>query len=366
MKNPTMKQKLSKALKADQAKATREAKQEKVFVISNIADAIDQAGTLDPMLGYKVMHNFVRSLSYYTLSGLLWAYRKAGRKASFEIASGIDPMNDGSAEQDEAVARAANMEEIGFEQLGTFDAVPFVGVYKKYYRLLSCDPYGTKDPVEPVKSILANVIGGRNDEVLQAAYEEEAKKHQSPIDTALAKRTTEVKARVAAIDAQRQQVEADYVLREMLGIKQCDLSSHLWTTVPLWLQYKWTAGLYNALLTQIAFINATQQYPDASMDNVKALAETLHLELECAARNSEVKLAFIEGRLEERHRLIKNPINEAPVKDGAAMLITNQAKSKLVRVRKAPEVPTGTDVTALIANGAQGHAPTQGAIKPIH
>ncbi len=88
------------------------------------------------------------------------------------------------------------------------------------------------------------------------------------------------------------QVEIDHIHAEIRDTKQVNFDDHVWASIPLWAQYKFTLSVYKQTVAAIA---AELEKPADERDHFEALddlAKTIRLELEGARRSDMVKHAL--------------------------------------------------------------------------
>lgn len=276
-------------------------------VITNPMDHLDTLINIAPANEYFAANAIVGSLGYSLLNQMLWNFRKLNAKPKAPAPT-IDIFNDSYAEKFVRAASEEISEDNGHTKLPEFNATALVGVYMHMlYMQRGNVQFAEQYPVRMPHEILHEMqIQDRTSETA-AAYEkiDAAIINASPAALAILaekKRNMQV---VSAHQAKQHEVEQAYILTQLKDAAPERLTEAAWQAIPLYIQYKWTVFVYKQVLKAIV---QEQRATDRSTDKFDRLIElvgTIQLELEAAASTSEVKQAFIEERLDERHELIK-------------------------------------------------------------
>lgn len=276
-------------------------------VLTNPMDHLETLVTMAPANEYFAANAIVGSLGYSLLNQMLWNFRKLNARARAPAPT-IDIFNDSYAEKFVRAASEDMSEDNGHTKLPEFDATQLTGAYMHMLYMQRANlQYAEKYPVRMPHEILHEMqIQDRASETA-AAYEkiDAAIINASPAATAILaekKRNMQV---VSAFQAKQHEVEQAYILTQLKNAAPERLNEAAWQAIPLYIQYKWTVFVYKQVLKAIV---QEQRAIDRSSDKFDRLIElvgTIQLELEAAAGTSEVKTAFAEERLDERHELVK-------------------------------------------------------------
>jgi hypothetical protein len=281
--------------------------EEIVSVISNPMDHLDALARLAPRSEYFAASAIVGSLGYSVINQLLWQHRKASATTRLEAPT-IDIFNDDYGDTYERMATEQAMHDIGMESLPNFDALKLIGAYKKLLRHQMGNIIQARDfPVRKPHEILHEMLNGERakSEELDAAYaaitEEEIK--ASPAAKAIREAIERRKANLAVHDLAKEKSETEYVLSELQKAMPEDLDDEKWAEIPVWMQYKLTTMIHRQVVNAVASESANRERDTNNLSELIELCSVVQLELEAAGRTSEVKLAFVQQRLTERHVL---------------------------------------------------------------
>jgi len=317
----------------------------RIHVLTNIQEHLDTLQNLAPRNAYFACSAVATSLGYTIVNQLLWANRKANAKTAAKPS--IDWLNDGSAEQHIAETNAAHVEEIGLQSLPQLNALLLTGVYKGMMRRQMANvAYCVDFPPRQPNEILAEMLSNDNTAETAAAYKELTDKEITTSRAVLAIRAEMAKqSKMQTIrDEAKHKGETEYVLGELMNSRQGELTDELWEGIPLFVQYKLTISVWKQTVKALVFSINTTAEPDDIQARLFDLVNTMQLELELAARDPEIKLAFALEKLDERHELPKEVKDATAVKDGITVHAANNEKS---RFRRAPtpakEVDTGIE-----------------------
>lgn len=277
-------------------------------LLTNPMEHLDALISIAPANEYLAGNAIVGSLGYSILNQLLWSYRKSNAKEKAPTPT-IDIFNETYAEKFERQASEDMSKDSGHSKLPKFDATQLIGIYMQMLYIQRGNlQFSEKYPVRMPHEILHEMQVQDRQTETAAAYEvlDNAIINTSPAAAAVfaeKKRSLQV---VDAFKAKQHKVEQDYILNQLKQAAPEHLSEAAWQVIPLYIQYKWTMFVHKQIIKAIV---QEQRATDRSFDKFERLLElasTIQLELEAAARTAEIKQAFAEERLDERHELLKN------------------------------------------------------------
>jgi hypothetical protein len=279
-------------------------------VLTNPMEHLEELASLAPANEYFAGNAIVGSLGYSLLNQLLWNFRKlnAAPKAPDPV---IDIFNNSYAEQFERRLADEAMEDNGHSTLPTFDATKLIGAYMHMlYVQRGNFQFSEKYPTRMPHEILHEMqTQDRSNEVNKAYEELEAKMiEESPAANAIRAEQNRAKRALAEHQVKAHKAEQAYVLSLLQKEIPARMTEADWQSIPLYIQYKWTVFVYKQLLKAIVQEQRVSDRSDDKFERLLEMVNTVQLELEAAARTSEVKLAFEEERLDERHELLTKEV----------------------------------------------------------
>jgi hypothetical protein len=279
-------------------------------VLSNPMEYIDDLSRLNPFWGGVALAVMCSTIGYYAVNAILWEFRK--RNQSPETKSGIDYLNETLA--DEHIRKVAdnNQQEQGHDKVPFVPGEKFIAAYKYLLMLVTADPTRTDRMETPTPAVLYQRMTEANDEqraIKAKVYESfQMERYKDSPNFTYIKQKLE---RKSIVDTQRAVIKAqhelDHICKVIRDTRYNVFDDGTWNDLPLWAQYKALKGIHNQVIS--AIVNEDEKEPDQRLarDELDLLGRTLLLELEGAARSSEVKLAFDREVLKEQHALVNAP-----------------------------------------------------------
>ena len=277
-------------------------------LLTKVTTLIDDLYKIDQRAGFFALNGLTTSLGYSVLNAHVWAYRKS---RSTKPLNSIDIFNDGFADDYESIASARNVVDLGFDTLPQYDMTKLTGVYKRLLYQANTDELAKSFAPRMPSEILLELTKRREEspEVIAAyASYHETLIAKSPAAAAIVEAQRVQAARQAERDTKDAAVTTDYVLSELQGTRPEGMNDDTWEGVPMWIRYKFVFGIHKQACSAIAREQQLRDSDFDKMDALLALAGVLQLELEAAARTSEVKAATNLGRL-DNHQLVTNKRN---------------------------------------------------------
>lgn len=262
-------------------------------LLTNAVTRLDALAAIAPDREYLCANGIVTSLGYYIANALLWEFRNANKVNTEDdevIPEGIAP-------------RVTDVSDLGLSQLPRMDGKQFLAAYKRLYFMQKGSAYAANMPPKKLKDIALEMItNGKVDQVKREydrlhAAELSTSKSAAAIQHKMANR-----AQSTTQFTKRNEAELAYIVDTFNFVAHDALDDELWQQMPLWLQYKYCVMIYNGIIQQIA-IDIARDEQHERRQVLLNMADDILLELEAAARKAEVKQAFAEGRLDERHVL---------------------------------------------------------------
>lgn len=274
--------------------------------LSNLTAYLDELANIAPRNEYFASNAVCTSIGYTLCNQLLWDFRKK-QTALNTPAPTVDIFNDGYGEMYEQRATRNQMIDNGMDDLPIFNALALKGTYKSMLRMqLGNTAYAAEFPVRMPHEILHEMLTQENDELIAKAYAA-----QSASEIASSKAATLIKAEMMKQassqkerNAPKNKVETDFVMNELQKAIPEPFSDEIWNELPLWVQYKLTTSVFKQIVKAIA--TESRKHPEGShtRDQLLEMIDAMQLELECAYRTAEIRLAFNMERLNERHEVI--------------------------------------------------------------
>lgn len=298
-------------------------------LLSNPMETLDQLANLAPASEYFASNAILGSLGYTVCNSLLWTFRRANAKPKPEEPT-VDIFNGSYASMFEKRADREMSEDNGHAALPEFDSLALTGVYMQMLYMQRGNPdYSGKYPAKMPHEIIHEMQVQDRDREIAAAYGvvEQLQLDASPAARAIKAARTRAAVAIDEHKARVHKVELDYVLTCLQRTMPERLTDEAWSAIPLYIQYKWSVAVYKQTVKAVAQELEAKKRDSDRLDCLYDIVNALHLELEAAARTAEVRTAFDQGRLDERHDIMIKEVAEP------AQVDTTPARS---RFAKAP------------------------------
>ena len=274
--------------------------------ISNPMLYIDELSKKNPFWGDVAMRTFTQAIGYYSVSAILWAFRKRNQEPT--VKSDIDAFNGALADIKKKEFDEEVTEMQGNRNLPFVEGEKLVSAYK--YLFVQCAKSATEVSFDlPSPAVLYGRLMERDTDraIVQEAYEtfQMERFKGSAVSKDVLARMERNKVRDDIRSKRKAQSEIDHIHAVIRDTQQAtDFDDYVWSSIPLWAQYKFVLSVYKQTVAAIA---AELEKPADERDNFEALddlAKTIRLELEAARRSEQVKLAFEKNALKiENHEL---------------------------------------------------------------
>ena len=285
-------------------------------LLTNPLDTLDKLVNLSASAEYFAGSAIVGSLGYTVINQILFAYRKAHAKPKAPEPT-IDIFNGTYADMFEKRADKEMSEDNGHASLPDFDATKFTGVYMQMLFMQRGNPdFSARYPAKMPNEILHEMqTQDRTSDVVEAYRALDAKQiDASPAASAIMAEKNKSAKSIDEYQTRVHKAEMDYVLSVLRDAMPERLSDAAWETVPLFIQYKWTMFVYRQAVKALVQESLARERDSDKFDQLLEMVNELHLELEAAARTTQVKLAFENGRLDERHEIVTKEIESKNTK----------------------------------------------------
>ena len=275
--------------------------------ISNPEHALGRLAVLAPANEYFAQSAIVSSLGYYVINQLLWQCRDKTKPIAPQPT--IDIFNESYATMFEKRSADEAAEDNGFGKLPTFDATQFTGVYMRMmYAQRGNLEFADRYPVTAPHVVLHEMQTQDRTTATRAAYTavDDAIIDKSAVAAAIRQQIGDAKQRIDVAKVKQHEAEQRYVLTILRDTAPETMTDAKWESLPLYIQYKFSTYVLRNVLRAIKDEALKPERDTDNMPLLIELAETIQLELEAAARESEVKLAFDLDKLNDKHELVTN------------------------------------------------------------
>ena len=269
--------------------------------ISNINVYLDQLDGVAPSARYWASQSILNSLGWNVVNQLLWQHRKSVQRATADVGDSVF----GDDEMSKYPVAARSLEEVGFEpSLDQLDALALIGVYKRMLWQQTNSVFAAKNPPQSPNAVLGGMLQNEREEAKAKAYATAARTEIAACAASAAiKHAMVARYEQSAVVTDKTKAEIDYVIHAIRFQAQEDLTDEIWANIPIWVQYKYAVGVFKQIVKAIAYEWQIKPEGSYACQELMRMAGELKLELDCAARTKQVKLAFATGRLDERHEI---------------------------------------------------------------
>lgn len=295
-----------------------EAKTPPMLLLNPFTGSLVLLTRLDPRSAYLVRKNIATSLGYAVVLDLLAEYRAAHAAKAPEPTIDLYSRWADQLEQERA---AAHTTELGYAALPPFHASAWAGVFQRETYMLRGDAqFAPKMPPTQPHEILHALHTGQigNDAATVAAYsalERELIGVNNPALANILQAKQRISAQRSEADRIKNEAEKAYVLDALANTQPVPMDDAAWFELPLYIQFRYSTMLYNGLAKAIAFESSRRNHEE-DLDKIRTLSQAigvLHLEIEAAMATGEIKAAFAQGKLDDRHDIrVKTPATATP------------------------------------------------------
>lgn len=288
-------------------------------ILSNPSGYLNTLANLSPGAEYFASNSILASLGYVVINQFLWAYRKEHAKDK-PAQKTIDDFNDEYADMFAKDVDKAMTRDNGLSKLPEFDAIPLAPVYMwMFYMQRGNAAYSTKYPPRMPYEVLHEMqTQDRSAEIQDELRKlDNARIAASPARFALMAEKNKAAKVLEEFVLKQHRAEMDHIVKSLACLVPDELTDGHWASIPLFVQYKLLFFVYKQAVKTVAKMTEAYKRDDNKFNEAIELVDTIHLELEAAARTPEVKLAFESGRLDERHDICvkadtSEPVSAAP------------------------------------------------------
>jgi hypothetical protein len=278
-------------------------------ILTNATTRMDELVKFSESADYFAANGILASLGWNVINGLLWNFRQRNATAAAPEAS-VDAFADmintrsGRGEQDRMST------DNGFDATERFDYTQdfCVSVYKQLFfnQKGSTVQAAAKFPPTAPHVVLHEMQVGNRDKELSEAVSEFKKEQlqKSPARLELEAATAVTKKVFDAHQTKMHKLEESYVLNEIKRVLPEELTDANWAMFPLIAQYKWTFSVYRQVIKAYGYESSLDAPDEHKLQQLADLAGEMRLELEGAARTKEIRLAFTNGQLTDKHELM--------------------------------------------------------------